>query len=158
MTWYYEEKYMDKNKKNFAKILIENAKNLPIIVDQSYFDEILFNVEKIMNLNNKFIEEKNSIKKWLKRTFGIDKLSKKLENYYQLDFEDFLKEMKKKKVDIKQRKTQDLLENEFNESMSIIKPLQNEIQEIENKINQLVYELYGLTSEDIVIIENSFQE
>ena len=158
MTWYYEERYMDKNKKNFAKILIENAKNLPIIVDQSYFDEILFNVEKIMNLNNKFIEEKNSIKKWLKRTFGIDKLSKKLENYYQLDFEDFLKEMKKKKVDIKQRKTQDLLEKEFNESISIIKPLQNEIQEIENKINQLVYELYGLTSEDIVIIENSFQE
>lgn len=51
-----------------------------------------------------------------------------------------------------------LLENEFNESVAIIKPLQKEIQELESKINQLVYELYGLTTEEIDIIENSFKE
>ena len=115
-------------------------------------------VDMIINENKKLINEINSFHKWLNRTFNIDKLSKKLKNYYELDFEDFLKEIKKKKVDITKRKTQELLENEFNESISIIKPLQNEIQEIENKINQLVYELYDLTAEDITIIENSFKE
>ena len=157
MTWYYEEKYMDKNKKNFAKILIENTKNLPIIVDKNYFDEILLNVEKIMDLNNKYIEEKKSMQKWFKRTFKIDKLSKKLENYYQLDFEDFLKEMKKKKVDIKQRETQKLLEKEFENSIDIIKTLQKQINELDEKIDKLVYELYDLTSDEIKIIEDSLK-
>ena len=50
------------------------------------------------------------------------------------------------------------MENEFNESVSIIKPLQKEIQELETEINQLVYSLYELTDEEIVIIENSFKE
>lgn len=50
MTWYYEEKYMDKNKKNFAKILIENVKKIPILIDTNHFDEIIINVEK----NNEF--------------------------------------------------------------------------------------------------------
>ena len=98
-----------------------------------------------MDLNNKFREEKNSMQKWLKRTFVMDKLSKKLENYYPLDFEDFLKEMKKIKIDIKQRKTQGLLEKEFNGSLKIINSLQNKINEIDENINQLVYSLYDLT-------------
>lgn len=111
-----------------------------------------------MNLNNKFLEEKKSFLKWIKRTFEIDKLSKKLENYYQLDFEEYLREMKKKKVDIKQRKIQELLENEYKESLKLIIPLQKEIPRIEIEINQLVYSLYDLTAEEIDIIENSFSD
>lgn len=61
-------------------------------------------------------------------------------------------------VNIKDRKTQELIESEFNKSINIIKPLQNSIQELENEINQIVYELYGLTDEEIVTIENSLEE
>ena len=84
-------------------------------------------------------------------------LSKKLENYYELDFEEFLQEVKKKKVDITQRKTQDLLEKEFNESLEIIEIIQREIKETDDKINQLVYDLYELTEEEINIIEESLK-
>lgn len=51
-----------------------------------------------------------------------------------------------------------MIESEFNKSINIIKPLQNSIQELENEINQIVYELYGLTDEEIVTIENSLEE
>ena len=115
-------------------------------------------VHLILDSNKKLNLEIRSFHNWINRTFNIEKLSKKLENYYELDFEEFLKEIKKKKVDISKRKTQELLENEFNESVSIIKPLQKEIQELETEINQLVYSLYELTDEEIVIIENSFKE
>ena len=110
----------------------------------------------ISKYNKKLYVEIKSFKKWLFRNYNLDKFSKKLENYYELDFEDFLKEIMKK-TKIPQRKQQELLENEFSESVNLIKPLQKEIQELESKTNQLVYELYGLTSEDIVIIENSFE-
>ena len=118
---------------------------------------IIDEVEKILELNKNFDNEISSFQKWLKRTFEIDKLPKKLENYYELDFEEFLQEVKKKKVDITQRKTQDLLEKEFNESLEIIEPLQRQIKETDDKINQLVYALYELTEEEINIIEESLK-
>ena len=65
--------------------------------------------------------------------------------------------MKKKKVDISQRKIQDLLESEFNESITIIKPLQDKINELEETINNMVYELYELTPTEIEIIEDSLK-
>ena len=119
--------------------------------------EIASYVDDISYANIKLFNEINSFHKWLLRNYDISKLSNKLENYYEMNFEDFLKEINKK-IKIPRRKQQELLENEFKESLATIKPLQNKIQELETEINQLVYSLYDLTSEDIAIIENSFQE
>ncbi len=157
MTWYYEERFMDKNKKNFAKILIENAKNLPITINSNFIDEIVSNVDSIMEANMEFYSTTNAFKTWLKVEFEIDKLSKKLENYYELNFENFLKELKKKKVVIKPNKIQDLSEI-FNESVGKIEHLQGEIKETDEKNDKLIYELYGLDDNEINIIENSFNE
>ena len=136
----------------------DDLKKLPIKLISLEEQEILSNLA--INLSDNFKNlyvELNSFQKWLKRTFEINQLSKKLENYYELDFEEFLQEVKKKKVDITQRKTQDLLEKEFNESLEIIEPLQRQIKETDDKINQLVYELYELTEEEINIIEESLK-
>lgn len=106
-----------------------------------------------MRINN----EIKSFHKWIKRTFKIE-LSSNLENYYNNDFDCFVDELKNKKVNTRPRDIQELLEKEYDNSLSIIKQLQKEIQESETKINQLIYSLYDLTSEEISIIENSFQE
>jgi len=113
-------------------------------------------VEDIIHANMELSKEINSFKKWLFRNYNLDKLSKKLDSYYELDFEDFLKEMKKK-VKIPLRKQQDLLEDEFNESLTIVKPLQDKIIELDETINNIVYELYELTPNDIEIIEDSLK-
>ena len=131
--------------------------NSPIILSEKKCSEININVSEILNKKQNITQEKNGFKKWIKRTYNIEKLSKKLEKYYELNFEDFLKELKKKKVDTKQRKTQELLEKEFTKSLNKIITLQNEINKLENNINQLVYELYDLTQEEIQIIEDSFK-
>ena len=143
----------------FSEVKIVNLRKLPICtITKEQENSVIEYVNVIIEKNKDLQTEINSFHKWLIRTFNIDKLSKKLETYYELEFEEFLKEIKKKKVNVKQRKTQELLENEFNESISLIKPLQKEIQELDYEINQLVYELYGLTAEEIAIIENSFQK
>lgn len=109
----------------------------------------------MLQFNKDLQNEIISFHNWLHRTFGIEKLSKKLEKYYELDFEEFLKEVKKKKVNIKPRKTQELLENEFNESLAVIKPLLQQIKETGREIDEMVYDLYGLTPEERQIIEGS---
>jgi hypothetical protein len=115
------------------------------------------NADLMIQLNKDLQDEIRSFHTWLQRTFNMEKLSNKLEKYYELNFEEFLKEVKKKKVDIKPRKTQELLENEFNESLAVIKPLLHEIEVIDREIDEMVYDLYGLTSEEKQIVEDSLK-
>ena len=129
---------------------------LPIkIISKDNELQFVEKADKMLKINKELIDEINGFKNWLKTTYQIDKLSQKLDKYYDLSFDDFLIELKKKKVDIKPRKTQELLKNEFEESLIKINPLTDEIRIIDSEINQLVYELYGLTDNEIQIIEDS---
>lgn len=76
------------------------------------------------------------------------KLSKKLEKYYELELDDFIVEVRKKKVDVKARKNYQTLKNEFEESLAVVQPLLREIQDTDDKIDRMIYELYGLNEEE----------
>ncbi len=139
--------YYDLNKKY--------VEGLPIYSATPEEQQPLIDLADIMlQLNFDLQTEISNFHNWLQRTFNIEKLSQKLEKYYERDFEEFLKEVKKKKVDIKPRKTQELLENEFNESIAVIKPLLQQIKETDREIDERVYDMYGLTDEEKKIIEN----
>ena len=115
------------------------------------------NVNTMLHLNRDLQDEINSFHTWLHRTFNVEKLSKKLEKYYKLDFEGFLKEIKKQKVDIKPRKTQEILETEFNKSLKVTNPLLQKIKETDREIDKMVYDLYGLTPEEEEIVEENLK-
>lgn len=55
-----------------------------------------------------------------------------LEEYYELTFDEYLEEIKNQKIDTKKRSIRENLEEEFNNSIDIIKPLQLEIKELED--------------------------
>ena len=137
------------------KIYIEQLPIYPATPEQQ--KPFIQKANLILQLNKDLMTEIKGFKDWLQNTFHIDKLSKKLDKYYELSFDDFLVELKKKKVDIKFRKTQELLKNEFEESVDRISPLIREIRETDKKIDNMVYELYGLNDEEIQIVENSLK-
>ena len=85
----------------------------------------------------------------------IEKLSQKLEKYYELSLDDFLVEVRKKKVDVKSRENYQTLKTEFEKSLQVIIPLLQEIEQTDKEIDKKVYELYVLTDEEITIIEDS---
>lgn len=131
--------------------------NIPLVYEENDLtDSIKQKVEELLEAMDSLIKEKTGFNKWITRTFDPNKNI--IDNYFELSYDEFLDELKKNDVNINDRKTQELLESEFNKSISIIEPLQKAINKLENKINESVYELYGLTSEDITIIENSFKE
>ena len=55
------------------------------------------------------------------------------------------------------RYTQELIEKEFNKSISILKSLYRYIKDIKLEIDRLFYSLYDLSSDEISIVENIFQ-
>jgi hypothetical protein len=113
--------------------------------------------DQILQLNQQLQEELNGFKHWIHKEFNVDKLSKKLENYYELSEDEFIDELRKKKVDTKSRKNREYLEREFTESLAIIKPLIKEIERSDDEINQIIYDLYGLDDDEIDIIEENLK-
>ena len=133
----------------------DSLRLIPIpIADKQTQEKIKDAVDSIMKNNDEYSKEITSFSKWLKRTFEVELNF----DYSNLDFEDFLKKIKKQNKKLHNRKTQNNIENEFINSLKIISSLKEENMRLESKINEKIYRLYKLDSEDIAIIENSLNE
>jgi hypothetical protein len=136
----------------YFKQFVELLPIFPATVEQQ--QPFIKKSDQMLQLNHELQEEVNGFKYWIEKEFNVDKLSKKLEKYYELSEDEFIDELRKKKVDTKSRKNREYLEREFTESLATIKPLLQQIEETDIEIDQMVYELYGLTEDETKIIED----
>lgn len=113
-------------------------KNVSLIIEKN---------EKISKLIQRYINRINS-------SFEIEKLSNKHQTFYNYDFKTFIGELKKKKVKLSLTE-QDEWEEYFDDYKKEINEHQAQINKIDKEIDQMVYELYGLSEEEISIVENS---
>lgn len=124
-------------------------------------DFLAYLAEQMIEMNKVKNEEIKGFLKWLEREIGaeIDILTNKtaIKEYHDHDFEHLLEVLKKNKnkltIGPSSRKTQELLENHFTKSVSVLEPLKSKIQETDNLIDRIVYKLYGLTDEEIATVE-----
>lgn len=92
----------------------------------------------------------------IKSNFEIEKITTKLQKFYNFDFKTFVAELKKQKVKLSLVQ-QDEWEEYFNSYQSEINQLQTEIEKTDKEIDQMVYQLYDLTDKEIAIVENSIK-
>ena len=124
-------------------------------------DLLAYLAEQMIEMNKKKNEETKGFLKWFEREIGaeIDTLANKtaVKEYHEHDFNQLLEALKKNRnkisIDPSDRKPQELLENQFTKSMSILDPLKARIKATDELIDEIVYRLYGLTEEEIKIIE-----
>ena len=124
---------------------------IPDEITQKSFEK---HVESMNNLNGIIKEKKLVFLSRITTNFPVDKLSNKLKEFYNHDFRTFLSELKKKKVKLS-LKQQEEWEEYFNEYKKEINSLQETISQTDKEIDKMVYELYGLTEEEIKIVEES---
>ena len=99
------------------------------------------------NLSNKF-------QRTIQRKFDLEDLPKKLQDWFTLSYSEFIKELAKKKVKLSLSDEAEW-EEYFNSESKKALELKAQIDATDKEIDQMVYELYGLTDEEIGIIENS---
>jgi len=125
---------------------------LPEISENS--DLMIDNVNQILSSNKNLQEVSSKFQRTLQRKFEVlEKLPKKLENWYELTFADFVKELKKKKIALsfeEEGKWEDHFLPEQQKALEI----KAQINQTDKEIDSMVYELYDLTDEEIAIIEN----
>jgi tRNA1(Val) A37 N6-methylase TrmN6 len=125
-----------------------------MIEDTNKQKSIINNAELLIQLNKSMQDEINKTKSWLNNSFGVEKFTEKIEKYYKLDSREFLDELKKQ-INTKSRKNSLALTEGFEESKAVINPLLLQIKETDSEIDKMVYDLYGLTPEEIKIIEDT---
>ncbi|MQW23221.1 MULTISPECIES: hypothetical protein [unclassified Lactococcus] len=101
--------------------------------------------------DNNFVRVKLNMES-LTSNFELVKLSNKLEKFDALTFKEFLAELKKVKVKLS-LKEQDEWEEYFDGYKADLSELTAVLTATDREIDTLVYELYGLTEEEIRIVE-----
>ncbi len=123
-------------------------------------DLLAFLAEEITRLNK---EKQDAIKNFLgwleheviKGSIEDQKNKTKIRNFHESSFEELEKVLKENKniPDPCPSDTRNIILIEFNKAVSIINPLKSTITLTDNLIDQVVYKLYGLTEDEIKIVE-----
>jgi len=141
--------------KVFAEVKPSIIKSLPIAdIDDDKQLDFADKVNLIQDLNKELQEQSQKFQRTLQRKFELDVLPKKLQDWYLLTYGDFIKELGKLKIKLtlsQEAEWEEYFITEANKA-NIIK---RQINATDKAIDEMVYELYGLTKEEIEIVENS---
>jgi hypothetical protein len=95
----------------------------------------------LQNLCSKFTRN-------IQREYNLEKLSAKLENWFQIPFNEFLKELEKSKVKLTLSQKAEWEDYFLQESKKAL-DIKHQIDATDKEIDRMVYGLYGLSEEEI---------
>lgn len=153
LHWYFQNLYNEFDDL-FPKIKVSQFRELPIKNATTDQQQPLITLSQTMlDLNQQLHKTSRELIEFFKAKFDLSKITRALEAWYTLSFADFLKEV------YKQRKTGLSSEAEFDfqklfeREKAKCLDLQTRISATDREIDQLVYQLYGLTAEEIALVE-----
>jgi len=141
----------------YIELRVNQVKNLPIKkVSKEEEQPFIEKANIMLELNKKLHESKQNFINEL----ALEKVSKKIYDFEDLSFEEFIKEYKKIKklkfIDkLEERNFKDMWSSLFENDRKIVLDLKLQIRETDRDINNMVYTLYGFNKDEIKIIENS---
>ena len=152
---YFKKANVNLNRNAFPKINVNTLEVFPVPDIRPEFQEkIELLVDSLIKNTSEFYKSKSVFLGLVSDNLAINKISKKIDAFYKSDFKSFLDELKKQKVTLS-LSDQDEWKVFFKQNKSEINQLQNEINTTDKEIDQLFYKLYGLSEEDIRIVEGN---
>ena len=108
--------------------------------------------DTMLALNTNLRQKRQRFLRRLQDNLGLQKVTAALEHFDELDFKAFITELKKQKISLSLAQ-QDEWEDYFNQYKTDCNTLSAQIATTDIEIDQLVYALYGLTDEEIKVME-----
>ena len=119
------------------------------------YNEISKYVKLMIELKDDLIKNEKMFWSRVYHKFNNQKITQKLEKFYEITFDEFLNELNKISKVALSLKEQEEWEEYFNEKKRVMQDKEKEINQLDNKINKIVYGMYELTDENIKIIEKN---
>jgi hypothetical protein len=155
LSYYFVKNTAKSVRKLFPKIILNDLRKFPIkkisIAEQQPFIE---KADLMLKLNSDLQEQSQKFQRTIQRKFELEDLPKKLQDWYKLSYAEFIKELGKKKVKLSLSQEAEW-EDYFMEESKKALELKATIDATDKAIDAMVYELYGLSDEEIAIVENS---
>ncbi len=140
-----------------------NESGNPLEQSDVVHDFLAFLAEQMIEMNKEKQAEVSKYLEWFESTVDaeINDLTGKttLQSYYDSSWDDVLGVLIKNKSKLSINPTlplmQNMLEDEYRKSMNVLEPLMKRIAATDDLIDRIVYRLYGLTEEEIQIVEEA---
>jgi len=149
--WYHNQTSPKAQKGLFPKILINDVRNIPIPVAENQTDFIV-KVELMLDLKKQLHKHQTEFVELIKANFKLKKVTEKIWDIFSYDFNELLNELEKQRIEIPAKKQKEWLEF-FNENKKTINELQSQISKTDNEIDNLVYNLYKLSKDEIDLVQ-----
>ena len=154
ISYYFMKNTAKSVRKLFPKIILNDLRKFPFkeisLQEQQPFIE---KADKMLALNKELQEISQKFQRMIMREFGLEKISAKLQNWYLLNFDEFIKELSKAKVKLSLSQKADW-EDYFIAEKLKAETLNNEITKTDKEIDGMVYELYELSEEEVRVVES----
>ena len=110
--------------------------------------------DQMLSLNTNLQQKRQRLLRRLQDNLGLQKVTAALEHFDELDFKAFVAELKKQKISLSLTQ-QDEWEDYFNQYKADCNALSAQIAATDKEIDRMVYELYGLTEDEIKVVEET---
>jgi len=150
MKWVYQSENFQDVGKVFAGIKKVYVERLPIVVapDQQ---QVITLVDTLLEKCQVRFNKSKEFTNFISGKFKPSKITEKLSNFYTLDFADFVSELKKQKAKLTMSQEMELMPL-FQEKADEIKELSKAIEKLDDDLDKVVYNVYGLTADEIKIV------
>jgi type I restriction-modification system DNA methylase subunit len=160
LSYYFVKNTAKSVRKLFPKIILNDLRKFPIKnIDPDSQITFIENADKILTLNKDLQAVNRKFGNYFSGQYKLEKLTKKLENWSELSFTEFIAELNKAIKTAGQTPLTKKDEFEwldlFEENKTKAQILKSQIETTEKTIDKMVYELYGLSEEEIAIVESS---
>jgi hypothetical protein len=147
LNFYYKAHYTDVNIKPIY------VSKLPVpFLDIQHQLPFIQKAELMLTLNKELQFEIQKFLRSIDRKFGLTDFPKKIQEWYLLSYAEFINELAKKKIKLTLGEEAEW-ETFFDAEKKSAMGLKIQIDKTDKEIDQMVYQLYNLTDEEIKIVE-----
>ncbi len=147
---------LNTNRRSNIHIYPEDWKVLQIPQLENDINPIASELEKkadlMLSLNKELQEASLKFQRSIQRKFNLEDLPGKLQNWYLLSYKEFIAELGKKKVKLSLSEEAEWEDYFLQEAKKVLE-IKVAIETTDKEIDQMVFQLYGLTDEEIKIVE-----
>ena len=121
---------------------------------KSFYYFIYITIHLIINKNTQLKTSENNFIKLLQSSFPTLVISKKISDWASISFAEFIKEIEKQKIKLALSEKAEWMKYFEIEKLDNI-AIRNTIKEIDGTIDEMIYQLYELTPEEVEIIKSN---
>lgn len=128
----------------FPQFKVNELRRFPVPNDTSKQYDFVDKAKNMLSLNRDMQEKSSSFLKNIQAKYSVSKITRKLEKWWELDFTEFLKETK---ISISLTEQEELM-TYFEIRRTEVRSIDAEIRKTDMEIDNMVFDLYGLTEEE----------